>query len=172
MKKALIVIDMQVDFLTGSLASKEGVAIIPKVVEEISSFQGDVYATLDTHQEDYLSSNEGHYLPVVHCVKGTPGHQEEASVDAALKAHPAFKGYIEKPTFGFLGWKDILPDDIEQIELIGVCTDICVLSNAAILKATFPNAKITCNSTCCAGVSPELHQKALDVLKSIQVEVY
>ena len=171
MKKALIVIDMQVDFLTGSLANKEGVEAIPNVIKEIASFKGDVYATLDTHGPDYMNSNEGHYLPVVHCVKGTPGHQEEASIDAALKAHPNFKGYIEKPTFGYLGWKEVLPPDVEEIELIGVCTDICVLSNAAILKATFPNAKISCKASCCAGVTPELHKDALAVLSSIQVEV-
>ena len=171
MKKALIVIDMQVDFLTGSLANKEGVEAIPNVIAEIASFSGDVYATLDTHKEDYLSTNEGHYLPVVHCVKGTKGHEIEAEVGEALKQHPHFRGYLEKPTFGFLGWKDILPDDIEEIELIGVCTDICVLSNAAILKAQFPNAKIRCKGSCCAGVTPKLHEAALQVLSSIQVEV-
>ena len=171
MDKALIVIDMQVDFLTGSLANKEGVDAIPNVIKEIESFDGDVYATLDTHSENYLESNEGHFLPVVHCVKGTPGHQEEKAVDAALKAHPNFKGYIEKPTFGYLGWKEVLPASTKEIELIGVCTDICVLSNAAILKAAFPNAKISCKASCCAGVTPELHESALKVLSSIQVEV-
>ncbi|MBQ9457240.1 MAG: isochorismatase family protein [Bacilli bacterium] len=171
MRKVLIVIDMQVDFLTGSLANKEGVAAIDPVIKEINDFQGEVYATLDTHGEDYMSSNEGHYLPVVHCVKGTPGHQEEPRVAQALSNHPGFKGYIEKPTFGYLGWKEVLGEEVGEIELIGVCTDICVLSNAAILKASYPNAKITCKASCCAGVAPELHEAALKVLSSIQVEV-
>ena len=167
----LIVIDMQNDFLTGSLSSKEGVAIIPDVIRFISEFKGDVYATLDTHAASYLSSNEGHYLPVVHCVKGTWGHQEEGSVALALSKHPSFKGYIEKPTFGFLGWKEVLGENVDSITLIGVCTDICVLSNAAILKAAYPDAKVSAVASCCAGVTPKLHEQALDVLKSIQVEV-
>ena len=167
----LIVIDMQNDFLTGSLASKEGVEAIPEVLRVISEFKGDVYATLDTHGPDYIASNEGHYLPVVHCVKGTWGHQEEDSIASLLKSLSNFKGYIEKPTFGYLGWKEVLGEKVESITLIGVCTDICVLSNAAILKAAYPDAKVSVIASACAGVTPQLHEQALAVLKSIQVEV-
>lgn len=170
--QVLIVIDMQNDFLTGSLRNEEGIAIIDAVVKEIAAFKGDVYATLDTHGADYLSTSEGRYLPVVHCVKGTEGHQIEPRVEETLSAHPRYRGTIEKPTFGYLGWKQVLGSKpIEEIELIGVCTDICVLSNAAILKAAFPETRISVKASCCAGVTPDLHEKALDVMRSIQVEV-
>lgn len=169
--KALIVIDMQNDFLTGSLGNKEASSIVPAVIKEIDSFDGEVYATLDTHGPDYLSTNEGHYLPVPHCLLGTPGHEIEPRVLQALEAHPHYCGGINKPTFGFDGWDRYLSDDIEEIELIGVCTDICVMANAVLLKTRYPNAKILVKASCCAGVTPKLHQEALDVMKSLQVEV-
>lgn len=172
--KALIVIDMQNDFLTGSLANKEGVDIIPNVVKEITSFRGEVLATLDTHSSDpkeYLSTNEGKHLPVPHCLKGSEGHKACPEVHRALEKNEGFKGYIEKPTFGFLDWREYLPQDVEEIELIGVCTDICVLSNAAILKALYPEAKVSCRPSCCAGVTPDLHDAAIKVMRSIQVDI-
>ena len=173
MEKILIVIDMQNDFIDGTLGTAEAQNIIPAVVKEIESFEGDVYATFDTHSRDYLETCEGRNLPVVHCIEGTNGWNINEAVLTALEKN----GYtpVLKPSFGSL----TLPQLIKQnhnvnnmaIELIGVCTDICVVSNALILKANFPEVEISVNASCCAGVTPELHKSALDTMRSCQIKV-
>lgn len=165
MKKTLIVVDMQNDFIDGSLGTREAVAIVENVKKKIAAYQenGDeIIFTRDTHQADYLNTNEGKHLPVVHCVEGTEGWKiaEGLEVPGAV--------YIDKPSFGFMNWKEF---DFEEVELIGLCTDICVVSNALILKATFPEIKVSVDAKCCAGVTPESHQAALTTMKMCQVEV-
>lgn len=173
MKHFLIVIDMQKDFVDGALGTAEAVAIVPHVVQRIESFDGEIFATLDTHHDDYLQTAEGKNLPVPHCIKDTAGWQLDKATAAALEK----KGYIavEKPTFGSVE----LPRLIEAaakgedftIELIGLCTDICVVSNALILKAVFPEAPICVDASCCAGVSPQKHEAALETMRSCQIKV-
>ena len=165
MKKTLIVVDMQKDFIDGALGTKEAVAIVDNVKKKIAMYQenGDeIIFTRDTHQENYMETNEGKHLPVVHCIEGTDGWKigEGLEVEGAL--------YIDKPSFGYMNWKDY---DLEEVEIIGLCTDICVVSNALIIKATFPEIKVTVDASCCAGVTPETHKAALTTMKMCQVEV-
>ena len=156
MKHFLIVVDMQKDFVDGALGTPEAQAIVPAVAGKIRSFSGEIFATLDTHGEDYLSTKEGQALPVPHCIKGTPGWELNPQVAAALEE----KGYtpVEKPTFGSLVLPELLRksagEESFDLELIGLCTDICVVSNALLLKANFPQQDILVDSTCCAGVTP------------------
>lgn len=164
-KKTLIVVDMQKDFVDGALGSKEAVAIVENVKAKVAAYRAngdEVIFTRDTHQADYLSTNEGKYLPVEHCIQGSDGWQiiPELEVEDAL--------VIDKPTFGYLGWKEFA---FEEVELIGLCTDICVVSNALIIKAQFPEIKVSVDSACCAGVTPESHQAALATMKMCQVEI-
>ncbi len=169
MNKYLIVVDVQKDFVDGALGTNEAVAIIPRVKEKIAEYKrnGDkIIFTRDTHQTNYLSTNEGKHLPVEHCIAGTDGWQlysgiyEENSI------------IIDKPSFGFIDWKSYIEDsDGLSIELIGLCTDICVVSNALILKALFPEARVSVDSSACAGVTPETHDAALTTMKMCQVEV-
>lgn len=162
--KVLIVVDVQNDFITGALGSKEAVAVIPNIKKKIEEYHAagyDIIFTRDTHGVDYLETNEGKNLPVVHCIKGTEGWQIVDGLET-----PDCQ-YIDKPTFGWLGWPKDFPYD--EIELIGVCTDICVVSNALILKAMYPEAKITVDASCCAGVTPELHDAALATMRSCQI---
>ena len=173
MKKILIVVDMQNDFIDGSLGTKEAVAIVPAVVAKIKAYAGEtVFATLDTHPENYLETAEGRHLPVVHCVKSTAGWEINADVKAALDSVGAT--YIEKPTFGSTVLmekvKSIATTDEVEIEVIGLCTDICVVSNALLLKAALPETKISVDPACCAGVTPETHQAALTTMKMCQIE--
>ena len=165
----LIVIDMQKDFVYGSLGTKEAQAIVQKVREKIASHQEEIWFTLDTHQQDYLSSAEGKNLPVEHCIKGTDGHD---LVDELQQF--ASKGrFFEKPTFGSVEMARTLSErpDIKSVELFGVCTDICVISNALLLKAFRPDLSITVDSTCCAGTTPNNHDASLIAMKSCQVVV-
>lgn len=165
MKKTLIVIDMQKDFIDGALGTKEAVAIVENVKKKIAEYQenGDeIIFTRDTHQKDYLNTNEGRYLPVEHCIEGTEGWQ----IQQGLEVPEAI--YINKPTFGYLNWKEY---NLEEVEIIGLCTDICVVSNALIIKATYPEIKVTVDAGCCAGVTPESHTAALTTMKMCQVEV-
>ena len=173
MKHFLIVVDMQRDFIDGSLGTPEAQAIVPRVVEKILQFDGEIFATLDTHAENYLQTAEGRHLPVPHCIKGTPGWMLDSSVAAALEQ----KGYtpVEKLTFGSV----LLPRLLYQaaagetfsMELVGLCTDICVVSNALMLKANFPEMPICVDSACCAGVTPETHRTALETMRCCQIEV-
>ena len=165
MKKTLIVVDMQKDFIDGALGSKEAVAIVENVKNKIAQYQenGDeIIFTRDTHQTDYLNTNEGKNLPVEHCIQGTDGWkiQEALEVPGAI--------YIDKPTFGYMNWKDY---NLEEVELVGLCTDICVVSNALIIKATYPEIQVSVDASCCAGVTPESHEAALTTMKMCQVKV-
>ena len=166
--KFLIVVDMQVDFITGSLGSKMAETIVPKVCEKVKNFDGEVIFTRDTHGEDYSETQEGRKLPVTHCVKDTDGWQ----ICDELREYA--KTCVDKVTFGSVDLPQIIKnygEKIEEIELVGLCTDICVISNAMLLKATFPEVKITVDSTCCAGVTEESHNTALDAMKAVQIEV-
>ena len=167
--KLLLVIDMQNDFLTGSLANPEGVKIIPLIEEKVKEYLGsgdDVIFTKDTHDANYLNTSEGKMLPVVHCVKGTKGHE----ICDELKKY-AYK-VIEKPTFGALNqFKDYDFSKYEEIGLVGVCTDICVISNALILKAMYPETPIVVYENLCAGTSLENHESSINSMKSCQVIV-
>ena len=173
MKNYLIVVDMQKDFVDGSLGTKEAQAIVDSVVKKIDFHDGPIFATLDTHPADYLNTAEGRKLPVEHCIKGTPGWQLNAKVAEALSHKP--HTLVEKPTFGSVELpKRILEDaggDAFSVELIGLCTDICVISNALLLKANFPEVPICVDARCCAGVTPEAHDAALKVMRSCQIDV-
>ena len=163
--KTLIVVDMQNDFITDALGTKEAVAIVEKVKAKISACKanGDrIIYTRDTHTQDYLNTSEGKKLPVPHCIKGTRGWEIADGV------YQDGCEIIDKPTFGYTGWCEM---SFDEIEIIGLCTDICVVSNALILKATFPDANITVDSSCCAGVTPETHRFALETMKMCQINV-
>lgn len=173
----LVVIDMQNDFITGSLGTKEAEAVVPNVINKIIEYKnnnGFIIATQDTHQENYLETPEGKKLPVKHCIYQTPGWHLEKHVDEAIGDYPSI--VIFKGTFG----TNKLVEGIKRvarymkevnIELIGLCTDICVISNAILLKTTLPDANIKVDAFCCAGVTPELHRAALDVMKSCQIDI-
>ena len=166
--KYLIVVDMQVDFINGALGSDLAVAIVPNVVEKVKSFDGKVIFTRDTHFKDYMNTQEGKNLPVLHCIKDTDGWQ----ICDELK--PYADVIIDKPTFGSIELPDFIKsfnEPIEKIELCGLCTDICVISNAVVLKAVFPEVPIAVDSSCCAGVTPETHKAALLTMKMCQIEV-
>ena len=173
MKDFLIVVDIQNDFVDGALGTPEAVAIIDKAADKIKSHKGEIVVTYDTHFENYAETSEGRHLPVPHCIKGTDGYELHPAVRAEL-----VKGRyteIEKPTFGSTD----LPVRIylhegegpHRITLIGLCTDICVVSNALLLKAHFPESEITVDASACAGVTPESHQAALQVMRMCQIEV-
>ncbi len=174
MEKILIVVDMQNDFVDGALGSKEAEAIVDNVVKKIEGFDGAIYVTYDTHFEDYMETSEGKNLPVVHCVRDTDGWKLNEKVQAALSKKEAYTE-IEKITFGSIDLPFVLAEENEmdnaEIELIGLCTDICVVSNALILKANFPDINISVDSSCCAGVTPEKHQAALETMRSCQINV-
>ena len=165
MKKILIVVDMQNDFIDGSLGTKEAQAIVQSVRKKIREYKdrGDeIIFTRDTHQSDYLETPEGRKLPVVHCIEGPKGWQiaDGLEVEGCI--------YIDKPTFGWMHWNE---RTFQEIEMVGLCTDICVVSNALILKATFPSVEITVDASCCAGVTPQTHQAALETMKMCQILV-
>lgn len=173
MKKILVVVDMQKDFVDGALGSKEAVDIVDNVVKKIESFDGDIIVTYDTHSENYMQTQEGANLPVPHCIKGTTGWELDDKVKDALGK----KDYIviEKPTFGSTKLPEYInsnydPENIE-IQLIGLCTDICVVSNALLLKANFLETKVSVDAKCCAGVTPESHNAAITTMKMCQVNV-
>ena len=166
--KYLIVVDMQVDFINGALGSDLAVAIVPNVVEKVKSFDGKVIFTRDTHFKDYMNTQEGKNLPVPHCIKDTDGWQ----ICDELK--PYADVIIDKLTFGSIELPDFIKsfnEPIEKIELCGLCTDICVISNAVVLKAALPEVPIAVDSSCCAGVTVESHNNALNAMKVIQIEI-
>lgn len=173
MKKILIVVDMQKDFVDGALGTAEAVAIVDNVVKKIENFDGDIIATYDTHRDNYAETQEGRNLPVPHCIKGSDGWELDSKVQAALDK----KGFtaIEKPTFGSVDLPEYIrknynADEIE-IELIGLCTDICVVSNALLMKANFLETKVSVDASCCAGVTVDSHNAALLTMKMCQVNV-
>ena len=168
MQKILVVVDMQNDFIDGALGTPEAVAIVPHVREKIESFDGKVFFTRDTHFENYMSTEEGRNLPVPHCIKGTDGWQIRAELDA-LRTTEA----IDKLTFGSRELVDVLAaeGEIESITFVGLCTDICVISNAMVVKAFYPEIPLTVDARCCAGVTPESHARALAAMKVCQIKV-
>lgn len=174
-KNFLIVVDMQNDFIDGSLGTQEAQAMTPDAVRRIRACREagwTLIATQDTHGENYLDTAEGRKLPVLHCVKGTEGWRLQKDVQEALDSAVL----IEKPAFGSekLPWivESLLqPDETPRIELLGLCTDICVISNALLLKAHFPEADIAVNARCCAGVTPQKHQAALLTMASCQIDL-
>ena len=168
MSKILIVVDMQNDFIDGALGTKEAAAIVPYVKDIIESFDGKVYFTRDTHFENYMETQEGANLPVPHCIKDTDGWQIRAELDALRKTEA-----IDKLTFGSSALVDVLKaeKDIESITFVGLCTDICVISNAMVVKAFFPEVPLIVDAKGCAGVSPESHQRALEAMKVCQIKI-
>lgn len=173
MKHFLIVVDMQKDFITGALGTPEAVAIVPAAAEKIRAHTGEIFVTYDTHFENYMETAEGRKLPVPHCIKGTEGWQLCDAIAAALRE----KNYtaVEKITFGSTALPELIRAAAEgedfTIELIGLCTDICVVSNALLLKAHFPQSPITVVASCCAGVTPEAHAAALSTMASCQIDI-
>lgn len=165
MKKTLIVVDMQNDFIDMALGTKEAVAIVPKVKEKIEQYRknGDeIIYTRDTHGENYLDTPEGKKLPVRHCIRGTKGWE------IAKGLYVEGCKIIDKPNFGWPHWN---VEKLENVELIGLCTDICVVSNALIIKATFPDAEVSVDKACCAGVTPESHEAALKTMQMCQIDI-
>lgn len=173
MGKVLIVVDMQNDFVDGALGTKEAVGIVDNVTAKISGFEGRIFATLDTHGPDYLETAEGKMLPVPHCIRETEGWMLNAKVLQAL-AEKEYKA-VEKKTFGSTDLVDEIRELREkeevEVELIGLCTDICVVSNALLLKAYFPEMKISVDAGCCAGVTPGSHSAALETMKMCQINI-
>lgn len=171
MKKILVVVDMQVDFIDGSLGTNEAVAIIDNVATAIENFNGSVIFTKDTHYDNYLETQEGINLPVKHCIKGTTGHDIHPKL-----AHLVNDLVVEKITFGSIDLPKIISElnvnnEELEINLVGLCTDICVISNAMILKATYPQAIINVIENCCAGVTPQTHTNALEAMKMCQINI-
>ena len=164
----LIVIDMQVDFINGALGSNQAKAIVPVVADKVKNFNGRVIFTRDTHLDNYLQTQEGKNLPIPHCIKNTDGWH----ICDELKQYA--ETVIDKQTFGSMELPKVINEfneNVEQIELCGLCTDICVISNAMILKSAFPEAKIIVDATCCAGVTVESHNTALNAMKAAQIEI-
>ena len=172
MKKVLVVVDMQNDFIDGSLGTVQAQGIVSKVISKIKSYSADcIYATRDTHGEDYLESSEGKNLPVVHCVKGSKGWEIRPEVAEAMPQAVI----LDKPTFGSTELAKLLYRENEkeelEVELVGLCTDICVVSNALLLKSFLPENRISVDASCCAGVTPESHEAALATMKMCQIMV-
>lgn len=171
MKKALIVVDMQNDFIDGSLANPDAQAIVEPIAQKVRDFYGDIYLTMDTHEQNYLDTMEGEKLPVKHCIYATEGwcvHQD--IMNAAYANESGFVFLIKKHSFGYNDWKHYL-EGYDEIEICGTCTDICVVSNALIIKALYPETKITVLKDLCAGLTPEKHEAALEVMRSCQIDV-
>ena len=173
MKKFLIVVDMQRDFVDGALGTSEAQGIVENVVHKIEAFDGEIVVTYDTHGEDYMQTAEGRKLPVPHCIKGTPGWQLNEQVEAALAGRDCTR--IEKNTFGSVKLAHMLGELAEgedfTAEFVGLCTDICVVSNALLVKAAYPEMELTLDASCCAGVTPATHQAALTTMRSCQINV-
>lgn len=165
MKRTLIVVDMQNDFISMALGTPEAVAILPKVKQKIKEYisRGDeIIFTRDTHNENYLNTPEGKKLPVPHCIRGSIGWELADGI------YVEGCRIIDKPNFGWPYW-DL--EDLRKVEIVGLCTDICVVSNALIIKAQFPDIELTVDSSCCAGVTPESHEAALTTMKMCQIDV-
>lgn len=172
MEKLLIVVDMQNDFVDGALGTPEAVKIVGPVADKIRAHRGPVIFTRDTHRENYLETQEGKKLPVVHCVKGTHGWRLNPEINLLVDGREIF----DKPTFGSVELSRYVASlyqshEIDSVELVGLCTDICVLSNAILLKATEPELVVSVDARCCAGVTPKSHLNALEAMKMCQVEI-
>jgi len=173
MNRMLLIVDMQNDFIDGTLGTKEAVNILPAALDKIKNFDGEIFYTKDTHKQNYMSTAEGKNLPVQHCLKGTDGWRLNPDVEKLCIDKKATG--IEKETFGSSMLPEIInkryPGGVDEIEIIGICTDICVISNALLLKAFFPEVNIIVDSSCCAGVTPESHNNALEAMKMCQITV-
>lgn len=174
MNNKLIVVDMQNDFIIGTLGTKEAENIIANVTKKIKEFDGEVIYTRDSHDEGYLTTNEGKNLPVVHCIKESSGWQLHPQIDELRKSMKS--RIFDKPTFGSLELamelaKENEENKIDRIEFCGICTDICVISNVMLCKAFLPEVEILVDSACCAGVTPKSHQTALEAMKACQVRI-
>jgi nicotinamidase-related amidase len=168
MSKILVVVDMQNDFIDGALGTPEAVKIVPYVKGLVENFDGKVYFTRDTHFENYMDTQEGAFLPVPHCIKGSEGWQIKRELDELRKTEP-----IDKLTFGSKELVELLAneDGIDSITFVCLCTDICVISNAMVVKAFYPEIPLTVDAMGCAGVTPESHARALEAMKTCQIKV-
>ena len=171
MQDILVVVDMQNDFIDGALGTKEAVTIVPKVEEKIRNFKGTVLFTRDTHETWYLDTQEGKKLPIPHCIRDTEGWQIRRELDDLRKTEP-----IDKETFGSTDLAADLvamniDDEIKSITFVGLCTDICVISNALLVKAALPEVPIIVDAACCAGVTPESHENALKAMEACQIQI-
>jgi len=171
MQNILIVVDMQNDFIDGALGTKEAEAIVPKVKEKIQNFSGRVLFTRDTHEKNYLESREGKSLPVKHCIRDTKGWEISPELQEFCEEKP-----MDKVTFGSIGLGELLQKENEKeqigsITLVGLCTDICVISNTLLLRAFLPEVEIKVDASCCAGVTPESHKTALEAMKACQIVI-
>lgn len=174
MSRYLIVVDMQKDFIDGSLGTAEAVAIVEPVNQLVKEWEGPVIFTRDTHTEDYMNTQEGRNLPVPHCIRETDGWQLESGLRDWCQVHGA--KVFDKPTFGCVELSHYLArqhrtEPIEEIVLVGLCTDICVISNAMLVKASLPEVPVAVVAGCCAGVTPESHERALEAMKMCQIAV-
>ena len=173
--KILVVIDMQNDFIGGSLGTDEAKRIVKNVAQKIKDHTGVIIVTKDTHDDNYMNTLEGHNLPVLHCIKGTNGWELDQDIEEALQNH--LKHIVEKPSFGSLQLIEIIDEllsqgySIDEIELVGLCTDICVISNAMILKSKLPEVPFVVDASCCAGVTPESHKNALAAMKMCHITI-
>lgn len=171
MQNILIVVDMQNDFIDGALGTREAAAIVPNVAGKIRGFDGRVLYTRDTHGEDYMETQEGKNLPVPHCIRGTEGWQLAPAIRELCEGMP-----IDKVTFGSTELGSVLrtyneEETIGSITLVGLCTDICVISNALLVKAFLPEVPIIVDASCCAGVTPQSHKNALEAMKACQIHI-
>lgn len=170
--KVLVVVDMQNDFIDGALGTQEAKAIVPKVVEKMKGFDGKIFATRDTHEENYLETQEGKKLPIKHCIRGTNGWEICPEIAELIEEAP-----VDKATFGSVELGQMLKEyhekeeEIESITIVGLCTDICVISNALVLKANLPEVPLIVDACCCAGVTPQSHEQALGAMKMCQIEI-
>lgn len=170
MKNVLVVVDMQKDFIDGALGTKEAVAIVDNVAEAIRSFDGEVIFTRDTHFDNYMETQEGRNLPVPHCIKGTEGWQIDKKLESLRTDDMKV---FDKLTFGSVDLAAYLKEnkELEQVTLVGLCTDICVISNALLIKANLPEVEITVLEKCCAGVTPQSHKNAIEAMKMCQIKI-
>ena len=174
-KRLLVVVDMQNDFIDGALANPAAQAIVNPICQKINGWNGDIIVTLDTHKEDYLSTREGKYMPVPHCINGTEGHKLNKCIEAALvdaQNNGIGTRIVMKPTFG----STVLPELIrnkkyDYIELVGTCTSICVVSNAMVLKAEYPETNIAVDAACCACLDDKHQNAALTVMQACQIDI-
>jgi len=174
MKKILVVVDMQNDFIDGALGTKEAVAIVPNVAKKIREFDGfEIFVTHDTHFDNYMDTLEGKKLPVAHCIEGSYGHEINSDIQCALSGRHYTD--IKKAGFGSFSitreLKKRFPDEEMEFELVGLCTDVCVVSNALIIRAGYPNSRITVYASCCAGITPETHRAALTTMSCCQIDI-
>ena len=171
MNHILLVIDMQNDFIDGALGSKEAVAVVPKIKEKIENFGGKVLFTRDTHGENYMETQEGKNLPVPHCIKNTKGWEICPELEKLRKEDAIDKIPFGSEELALRMKKENEEESIDVITLVGVCTDICVISNAMLLKAFLPETQIRVDASCCAGVTPESHKIALQAMKACQIMI-